>query len=98
VTVAHRGGVGREGDQLVEASGTAIAVAGLVGGDFIDDFVGVAVDTAVRELAGDDLVQPRSEGLDERVLIGRPRDVHVVAGVRAAQPGLQHEDDLVQWA
>ena len=78
--VAHRGDVRRERDQLVEATRAAVGVARLTRQDLGHDLVGVAVDPALGELRGDELVQPRPERLDEARLVGRPGDVHVLAG------------------
>ena len=81
---------------MVEGARRAVGVARLVRGDLGDDLAGVAVDVALGELGGDDLVQARPEGLDVGLLERRPRDVDLLAGVLAAQPGLEHHHDLVE--
>ena len=96
--VAHRRHVGREGDQVVVAARVAVGVADLLRAHLDHDLVPLSRDPARGELLGHQGVEPRPERLDVAVLVRGPPDVDVVAGVLAPQPGLEHEDDLVQRA
>jgi hypothetical protein len=58
----------------------------------------VTLDPARGELALHNLVQPRAERLDVARLVGGPGQVDIVSDAFPAQPGLEHEHDLVERA
>jgi hypothetical protein len=91
-----RGDVGRERHQLVETPGRSVGVQHRLRPHLDHHLVGVPVNATHRELTGHDLVQTRTEGVDEARLDGRPGDRHPVAHALATQPGLEHEGELVE--
>ena len=67
----------------------------LVGAHLDQPLGGVRVDTALGELALDDLVHARAGRLDEGRFVGDEADLHLLAHPLAAKPRVEHERHLI---